>query len=154
MPDQQARMTQRAAGVVGGLVGAVAGSKVGGKVARAAGVGGFGKVVLETTGSLFGSAVTSDASSKMVKNVHLHNRDRRNYEEDRRRAAESKIPGPMPEKPRGGWGGVKDVVSKTVSDVREAKSGRMGLFNGALSNMNHMTYTTTHKAAHHFGRGC
>ncbi len=61
-------MAKRVAGVTGGVVGAVVGSTVGQRVAGKA--GGFTRTVLTTSGSIIGSAVASDASSKMVQNVH------------------------------------------------------------------------------------
>lgn len=147
MSEKNLGTAKRVAAVTGGLIGSIVGSKLGGKVAR--GANGAGRVILQTTGSIIGSALGSDASSKFVQNVHTQSRDRNTYEERRRVAIERNEP--VPEKPKGGWGGMKDSATKTVSDVNESKPVRRALYNGAMSNAQGITNAKNHKAARYFG---
>ncbi len=123
-------ITKHVAGVTGGVVGAVW-SKVGQKVAGK--TGGFTSAVLQTTGSLIGSAVVSDASSKIVQNMH-----------DQRQSNS-----------KGNKGGMKNVFKKTAHDVNQSspRAAQSALYNGYMSNVQSMTNTQNHRAARYF-MGC
>lgn len=126
-------MTKRIAGVTGGVIGAVVGSKVGRKVAGK--TGGFTRAILETSGSLIGSAVASDASSKMVQNIHDQ------------RQSDSRGGG-------GGLSGIKNAFTKTARDVNESSPqiAQDALYNGYVSNAQSMTCAENHRAARYFRR--
>ncbi len=118
MSEDELRAAMGAAAVIGGLVGSLLGSGLARKVA---GNSAIGRAALETAGSLIGSTVGSEASVSLLQNVHTQSRERITYEERRRMAMMQG--GPIPEKPKEGWGDLNDIVNRTVNDVKSQMNG-------------------------------
>jgi hypothetical protein len=118
MSEEELRAAMGAAAVIGGLVGSLVGSGLARKVAGNSAVG---RAIFETAGTLIGSTVGSEASVNLLQNVHTQSRDRITYEERKRVAMERG--GPIPDKPKEGWGDLKDTVNKTMNTVKSQMQG-------------------------------
>mmetsp|Transcript_1565 Transcript_1565/g.1699 ORF Transcript_1565/g.1699 Transcript_1565/m.1699 type:complete len:268 (+) Transcript_1565:123-926(+) len=114
MSEDELRAAMGTAAIVGSLVGSIIGSGLGKKIAGNSKVG---QAVFEIAGSFLGSTVGSEAGVGLVQNAHMQSRDRIMYEERKRMAMERGEP--LPEKPKDGWGSLRESMNMTFSNLKD-----------------------------------